>query len=136
LLTIYLTVATTTLFRHGHASRVRVARLTEIFPPPEDESVARELIGFAARKAKRLGSYWLEIYALDPTTAGACGSLGLDSFRDKTVYIAPGRLKGSLAEKLVVAENWWCRGVTEGQFEEAYETDPNCRTLAESQTLF
>ena len=135
LLTLYLTTKEWSLFRTKDIREVKVARLTEIFPPVSDAETGEDLITFAAQKARHMGAAILEVPANTEALKHACGKLDFENFSRKTIWFAPGNAKGGEIDKMCDPAAWWCRGMNEDQFEETYQPVGASRLLADSSVL-
>ena len=92
--------------------------LTEIFPPVRDEKLATTLLGVVVRRARATGASIVHVYAMTEALENACRNLGLDSFYNKRVYIAPNTKDPEMDAMMRTPSNWWCRIRNEDQLEE------------------
>jgi len=135
LLTIYLVSREWSAFRTSDIKKMKIARVTEIFPSTSDTGVAQDLITFAAQQAREMDATILEVSANIDSLRKACSNLKFENFNQKKIWIAPGRAKGELIEKLCSPAAWWCRARNEDQFEETYQPIDTPRPLADNSVL-
>jgi hypothetical protein len=98
------------------------ARLLEIFPPVEDEQVARDLIAFAYAKAKKLKADILFCFAMTTSLNAACNKMDMYNGFNKSVYVGLNRVETDYHRLIIDPDAWWCRAENEDQFEESIFT--------------
>jgi GNAT superfamily N-acetyltransferase len=96
------------------------ARLIEIFPPVADREVARKLLAFVYRRARKLGADILFCFAMTSALRDACEALQMDNLFSKSVYVGLNRVDDELQRLIINADAWWCRAENEEQFSEAF----------------
>ncbi len=99
------------------------AHLNEIYPPPCSVASVPPLLSFALKHAANMAACVLHIHATAPAIIEACEQSGLRSRTKKSIFIAPIGVDDAAHTILGDAGNWWCRAVSEDQFEESFRAD-------------
>ena len=117
LITIYLKYREARVL--GNAARTLCeAHVNEVFPPVAQADEVRQVIKFCARQMQACQASILQVHALNEVMADSCQHLKLNTFLEKTVYIAPNKAAPDIAAIITDRQNWWCRAINEDQFEE------------------
>jgi len=93
--------------------------VNEIYPPPETDEIAIDILSTLATNARAWGFDNLAFCAMTPSLEDACQSMGLNSYHCKVIAIQPIGMGEGLATSILKSENWWCRAITEDYLEEA-----------------
>lgn len=132
---LYMDQQNLSLIHSQDIRRIQIARLSEVFPPITNVHVGHRVLEFAAERARHLGASLLFVYAIEDILNQACQKMELDTLLDKRIFLSPGELDDELSSIITKPHNWWCRGINESQFEEAYQTSTASRELTRSERL-
>lgn len=107
----------------GQPRMLLEAHLNEIYPPPNSVSSVLPLLSFALKHAMNMTTQVMHIHAMTPAIFEACKQSGLHSRTEKSIFIAPVGVDDATRTVLSDAGNWWCRAISEDQFEESFSAD-------------